>query len=171
MKKILLGLIMIFTASILLVGVARADSISIESFSVQGVSPGPSEWITGSFLFDSTTAVAYDFSLAGAGPVSETWNSTDPAAYVGVLTCPTACGYQIGAYNIIGSLGDPIPFGFLLFTDPSLQSFTEGPGDLTGFKADNWEGLVTATPVPEPATWMLILAGGLVMLVVKLKLG
>jgi hypothetical protein len=171
MKKILVSLVLILTASVLSVRSVRADSISIETFTVQGVAPGPSEWISGSFMFDYTTAVAYDFSLAGTGPVSETWNSSDPAAYVGAIGCPAGYGYMVGDYNIVGSLGDPIPFSVLLFTDPSLQSFAEGPGNLTGFKADNWDGIVTATPVPEPATWMLVLAGGLVMLAVKVKLG
>jgi hypothetical protein len=177
MKKTLISFIAVLTVAILSVSSAHADSFSSETVAVYGAGPGlngigaVSEDITGGFLFDSTTGVAYDFSLSGTGLISETWNysgSVTATEWACNLTGPDCAYIQL---DQPGSLGDTLPFGFDIF--PSYDGFpgygfVEGGG---GLYMDDWGGSVTATPVPEPSTWMLILLGGLAILAVKLKLG
>jgi len=173
MKKILVSLILIFTASVLSVGVARADSVDLMNVIAGGDGPGPGGFgeesanINGTFLFDSTTDVAWNFSFSGTSSLgtSETWGYSGPVSGIAAQCCANEVFIY---YPANGSLGDQLPFEFILMPDQYILGGSPSPDNLLP-NSDVWAGTITATPVPEPATWMLILAGGLVMLVVKLK--
>jgi hypothetical protein len=162
MKKNLLSFIALLALAILSVATARADSITTEVVSARGLGPGPggiggaSEDITGSFLFDSTTGVAYGFSLSGTGAVSETWNFAGPVAANSWACNPTSC-FSLPPIPP-GSLGDTLPFDIMIFPD---GGFVEGAGALTGFMGDSWGGSVIATPEPTSLTFLAIGLAGL----------
>jgi hypothetical protein len=148
---------------------ALADDIATEIVNARGLGPaiyGPgsgSEDITGSFLFDYTTGVAYDFSLSGTGAVSEAWDLSSPIT----AFYDTSSGfYAVFSYEGNGSLGDQIPFTMYLTHDPN-GGFVQGFGSLTGFSDDSWGGSVIATP--EPPAWLYALGALFVILAMKRK--
>ena len=171
-------------AILLLVGSpsAKADEITMR-INAFGNGPTGSETITGSFQFDTTTGVVSNGSLVGTGLVSEHWDfgpiagtfSSSPSGLPPTAPPPAGGSYRYNQVFITGSLGDTLPFTWVLDAGGAGGFIPPGGGVIGSPSAgytDSFGGdfiVPVAAHAPEPPIWMLILVGGLVILAAKWK--
>jgi hypothetical protein len=160
-----------------------ADEITMQ-VNAFGNGPSGSESITGTFQFDPATGTVSNGSFVGTGLVSESWTFGPMAGSLvpgssdlpfGVQ--PTGSEYVYNRGSVVGSLGDTLPFGWVLDA-AGLGGFIPPGGGVIGNASvgytDSFGGdfivPVKAATAPEPPPWMLILVGGVVILAIKWKM-
>jgi hypothetical protein len=159
-----------------------ADEITMQ-VNAFGNGPAGSESITGTFQFDSTTGIVSNGSFVGTGLISESWTFGPVAGSFATGSSdlppgvqPTGGRYVYNGGSIVGSLGDTLPFSWVLDAG-GVGGFIPPGGGVIGDASvgytDSFGGdfiVPTRATTPEPPVWLLILVGGVVISAIKWKM-
>jgi hypothetical protein len=136
-----------------------------------GVGETGSEKVTGTLQFDATTGTAFNIFLQGTRVISEYWAVASLQRTPGNEPWNTSLvgGYLFYDNNAIGSQVDILPDLFWMNqSGGDFHMTASGCCNVPGGGMDDWGIDSSIVPAPEPATWILILLG-LVILTLKLK--